>query len=124
MDAPPARTEPRLLLDQRVPLRDGVTLSADLYLPPAGSGPWPAILLRTPYDNVDPTWVKSAAFFARQGYAFVSQDVRGRYDSDGSWEPFVHEGADGYDTVEWVAGQSWCDGKVCMMGGSYVATVQ
>ncbi|HXT34019.1 MAG TPA: CocE/NonD family hydrolase [Chloroflexota bacterium] len=124
MFSPPERTEPRLLLDQRVSMRDGVTLSADVYLPAAGPGPWPAILYRTPYDNIDPTWVQTAVFFAARGYAFVSQDVRGRYDSDGEWAPFVHEAEDGFDTVEWVSGQPWCAGQVGMMGGSYTGTVQ
>ena len=113
------RTAPRLLLDQRVTMRDGVELSADVYLPPTGDGPWPAILQRTPYDNTMATWVNIAVYFAQHGYVFVSQDVRGRCDSDGEWEPFVNEGPDGYDTIEWIAEQAWCDGKVGMMGGSY-----
>ena len=120
----PERTTPRLLLDQRVPMRDGVTLSADVYLPPIGDGPWPAILQRTPYDNTAELWLKIADFFARQGYAFVSQDVRGRCDSDGAWEPFVNEGPDGHDTIVWIGEQGWCDGKVGMMGGSYGGLVQ
>lgn len=118
------RTEPRILYDQRVPMRDGVTLSADIFLPPTGDGPWPAILQRTPYDNTMELWVGIAVFFARHGYAFVSQDVRGRCDSEGAWEPFVNEGPDGYDTIEWIADQPWCDGKIGMMGGSYGGLVQ
>ena len=118
------RTAPRLLLDQRVTMRDGVELSADVYLPPTGDGPWPAILQRTPYDNTAALWVNIAIYFAQHGYVFVSQDVRGRCDSDGEWEPFVNEGPDGYDTIEWIAGQQWCDGKVGMMGGSYGGYVQ
>ena len=118
------RTEPRLLLDQRVPMRDGVTLSADIFLPPTGDGPWPAILQRTPYDNTAELWTNIAIHFARQGYAFVSQDVRGRCDSEGVWEPFVNEGPDGHDTIEWMAVQPWCIGKVGMMGGSYGGFVQ
>lgn len=124
MSASPGRTTPRMLYDQRVPMRDGVTLSADIYLPPEGEGPWPAILQRTPYDNTAALWQKIAIFFARQGYVFVSQDVRGRCDSDGVWEPMVNEGPDGYDTIEWVAAQPWCTGKVGMMGGSYGGLVQ
>jgi putative CocE/NonD family hydrolase len=113
----------RNLFDVRVPMRDGVTLSADLYLP-AAEGRHPAILQRTPYDNTMPLWVGIAQYFASRGYAFVSQDVRGRCDSDGVWEPFVNEAEDGYDTVEWVAAQPWCDGQVAMMGGSYGGLVQ
>ncbi|HYI13753.1 MAG TPA: CocE/NonD family hydrolase [Thermomicrobiales bacterium] len=118
------RTAPRLLLDQRVTMRDGVELSADVYLPPTGDGPWPAILQRTPYDNTGALWVNIAIHFAQHGYAFVSQDVRGRCDSDGEWEPFVNEGPDGHDTIEWIAEQDWCDSKVGMMGGSYGGYVQ
>lgn len=115
---------PRMLLDQRVPMRDGVELSADVYLPPGGGSAWPAIVQRTPYDNNDDLWVGIARFFAGHGYAFVTQDVRGRGDSDGKFVPFANEGPDGYDTIEWVATQPWCDGKVGMIGGSYGGYVQ
>lgn len=69
-------------------------------------------------------WVNIAIYFAGQGYAVVLQDVRGRADSDGVWEPMVNEGPDGYDSIEWIAAQSWCDSKVGMMGGSYGGYVQ
>src|SRR5579884_3658285 len=124
----PQRTIPRLLLDQRVPMRDGVELSADIYLPPTGDGPWPVILVRTPYDNAQGAGGRGSAptatFFAQQGYVYVAQDVHGRGDSDGEWEPFVNEGPDGYDTIEWIAQQPWCTGKVGFMGGSYGGWVQ
>ena len=115
---------PRLLLDARVPMRDGVELSADIYLPHEETGPVPAVLVRTPYDNTAQAWIDIATILAGNGYAVVLQDVRGRGDSDGEWEPFVNEANDGYDSVEWVAAQSWCNGKVGMMGGSYVGFVQ
>jgi putative CocE/NonD family hydrolase len=105
-------------------MRDGVELSADIYLPPEGDGPWPAILMRTPYDNTMAPLVSSSAYFARQGYACVFQDVRGRCDSDGEFEPLVNEAPDGYDSVEWVGEQPWCSGKVGMMGASYLGVVQ
>src|SRR5947209_13986005 len=124
MSAQATDSSPRTLYDQRVPMRDGVTLSADIFLPPEGEGPFPAILQRTPYDNTMTLWVNIARFFAGHGYAFVSQDVRGRCDSDGVWKPFVNEGPDGYDTIEWIAEQPWCTGKVGMMGGSYGGYVQ
>jgi uncharacterized protein len=114
--------------DVRVPMRDGVTLSADLYLPaPALGEPgkrYPVILQRTPYDNTMALWTDIARYFAARGYVFASQDVRGRGDSDGEWEPFMNEAQDGYDTVEWLAKQPWCDGQVAMMGGSYGGLVQ
>src|SRR5207249_2870331 len=119
------RTSPRLMLDLRVPMRDAVELSADLYLPPTGEGPWPTILQRTPYDNTNPLWVNIAVYFAKGGYAFVSQGVRGgRVAADGESEPMVNEGPDGHDTIEWIAAQPWCNGKVGMMGGSYGGLVQ
>jgi hypothetical protein len=97
-----------------VPMRDGVKLATDVYIP-AGDGPWPAILVMTPYSR------KSVAPFVpevdRRGYALVSQDFRGRFDSEGVDYPiFVHNGwgehQDGYDTVEWIARQKWSNGKV------------
>ncbi len=122
----------RTWLDVRVRMRDGVELSVDVFLPPLGTGVagrWPAILQRTPYDNARQLypgfyWVEVARYFAARGYAFVSQDVRGRGDSDGAWHPFVGEAADGHDTVEWIARQPWSNGRIGMMGGSYGGLVQ
>lgn len=113
----------RRFIDIDSPMRDGVNLSSDIILP-AGDGSFPAILLRTPYDNSDQRYLPFGRYFAELGYAFVVQDVRGRGDSDGEWVPFMNEGEDGYDTVEWIAAQPWCTGKVGMMGGSYAAQVQ
>jgi putative CocE/NonD family hydrolase len=107
--------------DVAVPMRDGVTLRADVYQPAQG-GPWPVIVERTPYSKGLPGAQIFRAFEAiDRGYALVIQDVRGRYASEGDWEPFRGEGADGYDTVEWVAEQSWCDGAVAVSGASYLA---
>ena len=103
-----------------VPMRDGVKLAADVYLPD-DKGPWPAILFRTPYEKGT---AQGQAMMANQrGYAFVSQDIRGRFGSEGVDYPvFGHDGwgknQDGYDTVEWVAAQKWCDGKVGTVGAS------
>lgn len=113
----------RFLWDLPVPMRDGIKLSADIYLP-AEEGQYPVILQRTPYDNTMPLWVDIATYFAGHGYAFVSQDVRGRCDSEGEWVPMVNEAEDGYDTIEWIAQQPWCNGRVGMMGGSYGGLVQ
>jgi putative CocE/NonD family hydrolase len=104
----------RVQLDRKVPMRDGVLLSADIYLP-TGPGPFPALLCRTIYDNqaryVD--WVEP---FVHGGYAVAIQDCRGRYDSDGDWDPYVCEANDGYDTQEWLGQQPWCDGSVGTFG--------
>jgi putative CocE/NonD family hydrolase len=109
--------------NERVPLRDGVTLSADVFLP-EGEGPFPAIVTRTPYNkNTAESYAKGRAMAAR-GYAFVWMDVRGRGDSDGVFTPFRGEGPDGYDAVEWAAEQPWCTGDVATWGWSYSAYSQ
>lgn len=113
----------RCLFDVPVPMRDGINLSADIFLP-AEAGPYPAILMRTCYDNTTERHVSFCEYFAARGYVFVFQDVRGRGDSEGRFIPFVHEGEDGFDTIEWIAGQPWCNGRVGMMGGSYLGTAQ
>ncbi|MDP6778670.1 MAG: CocE/NonD family hydrolase [Candidatus Latescibacteria bacterium] len=109
-------------LDINVPMRDGVELSADIYLPRA-SGPFPTVLMRTPYDNNTEGNIEKGRRLANQGYACVIQDVRGRWDSGGEYYPF-REGEDGHDTQEWIGGQDWSNGKVGMAGGSYVGLVQ
>jgi len=110
-------------LDLKVPMRDGTLLSADLYRP-SGAGPLPALLCRTIYDNQQPRYLEPARTFAEHGYAVVLQDCRGRYDSDGVWEPYVCEAADGYDTQQWVGTQPWCNGSIGTFGISYVGFTQ
>ncbi len=104
-----------------VPMRDDVKLAVDLYRP-KGVERAPVILVRTPYkkDMAD----LQGRYFARRGYVYAVQDCRGRFSSKGAWEPFIHESADGYDTVEWLAAQPWSNGKVGMIGGSYLGWVQ
>jgi putative CocE/NonD family hydrolase len=104
-------------------MRDGVKLSTDVYLPDA-AGPFPVILIRTPYNNNGEAYVEDAVFFAQRGYAVVVQDTRGRFDSEGVWTPFAHEAQDGYDAQEWCGTQPWSTGKVGTSGGSYVALTQ
>jgi len=112
--------------DVMVPMRDGVRLATDIYRPARGGEPlpgtYPVILERTPYDKIG--CIDKARYFARHGYVFVAQDVRGRYESEGEWYAFAHEAPDGYDTVEWVAAQPWCNGKVGTMGASYCGSDQ
>ena len=112
--------------DIEVPMRDGTVLRADLYRP-LGDRPFPALLMRTPYDKsgaIDVGGGPDERRATAAGYAMVRMDVRGRYRSDGDFVPFEHEADDGYDTVEWVAAQPWCDGNVGMIGGSYVGYTQ
>ena len=107
----------------RVPMRDGVDLSADVYLPDE-EGSYPAVVIGTPYDNTMKSHVDMASFFVDHDYAFIIYDVRGRYDSEGDFYPFFNEGPDGYDLIEWAAAQPWCNGKLGMMGGSYRGWIQ
>jgi uncharacterized protein len=109
--------------DQRVKMRDGVSLSADVFRPDA-PGRFPVILVRTPYDNASPVYARQGIFWASRGYVYVVQDVRGRGESDGEFYPLVHEAEDGYDTQSWCGTQSWSSGKVGTTGGSYLGWTQ
>ncbi len=107
--------------NQRVKMRDGVELSADVYRPDA-PGKFPVILSRTPYTK--PGSYNSAKIFVPRGYVFVAMDVRGRGDSEGSFVPYRNDGLDGYDAIEWCAQQPWSTGKVGTIGGSYNGRIQ
>jgi putative CocE/NonD family hydrolase len=121
---PSGSTQPlRLKLDVKVSMRDGVLLSADIYRPPTGDT-FPVLLLRTIYDNQQGRYVEWARSFVQAGYAVVMQDCRGRFDSDGVWEPYIHETEDGYDTHEWIGRQPWCNGKIGTFGISYPGFTQ
>jgi uncharacterized protein len=111
---------PKQRFNVMVRARDGAGLATDLYLPP-GDGPFPAVVGRTPYNKNQAAFAGLAAGVNAKGYALVVQDVRGRGDSDGTFEPYVNDGTDGYDTIEWVAEQPWCDGNVIYRGASYGA---
>jgi predicted acyl esterase len=106
-----------------VPMRDGVKLATEVWLP-EGDGPWPVLLVRTPYGRS--SFGNPQAL--RMGYAVVAQDCRGRFDSEGENMAFIDdawgERQDGYDTVEWIAEQAWCNGKVGTMGGSAMGITQ
>jgi putative CocE/NonD family hydrolase len=96
----------------------------DIFRPDA-PGRFPGLLSLTPYDNTSDGLINRARWFARRGYIVALADVRGRYDSDGEWDPFSEKhGKDGYDLVEWLANQPQCDGKVGMLGGSYLGWTQ
>ncbi len=117
----------------RVPMRDGAHLAATLYLP-EGGGPFPVVLERTPYGRDAPRRVevtaadpapmdgpRLAAHFTRAGYAVLLQDSRGRGESDGVFEKYLNEGADGFDSCAWLRDQPWCDGRIATIGMSYGA---
>ncbi len=114
-----------IFIQHDVPMktRDGVTLYADIYRPKSDDK-FPVILMRTPYDK-SVNWAVAPAFkMVSRGYVVIIQDVRGRYTSEGEWYPFRHEQADGYDAVEWAAALPYSNGKVGMMGASYVGATQ
>jgi putative CocE/NonD family hydrolase len=119
----PPQNETWIDFDRRVPMRDGVELSADVYRP-CGDGRHPAILMRTPYLKTGDAQLKTGRYFAERGYALVWMDVRGRGDSGGVFVPYRNDGRDGYDAIEWCAAQPWSDGNVGTMGGSYLGRIQ
>lgn len=108
--------------------RDGAWLATDVWRPARDGeplpGPFPAILLRTPYDRARPTVRETGEFFAGRGYLAAIQDCRGRYGSEGEFVLLANEGPDGYDAIEWLASLPYCDGNVGTYGTSYLAWVQ
>jgi len=101
----------------RIPLRDGVHLNATLYTPRDQKAPAPCIFTLTPY--IAQSYHARGVYFAAHGLPFLTVDVRGRGNSEGQFHPFIQEAKDGYDVVEWLARQPYCNGKVSMWGGSY-----
>ena len=121
LDSPLGRT-----LHEMVEMRDGVKLATDVFLP-QGDGPWPVMLLRTPYNKDG--LAEHAAEATVMGYAWVAQDMRGRFASEGENLPFIADGGgdvlkDGYDTCEWITQQSWCDGNIGTLGASALGITQ
>ena len=109
--------------DILLPMRDGIALATDVYRPREGRVP--ALVERTPYDKRRPVLEQAGRFFAEHGYAFVSQDVRGRHASQGEWYFLQQrEGTDGFDTLAWIAAQPWCDSRVATLGLSYSTAAQ
>jgi len=119
-----------------MPMRDGVRLATDIYLP-AGQPRLPVVLHRTPYgrrsaspseatqnDPVPLSPGEMAGLFAARGYILVVQDCRGRHDSEGEFVKYVSDREDGYDICAWLVAQPWCDGRICTIGLSYDAHLQ
>ncbi len=112
-----------------IPMRDGTRLAADIYRPKA-AGSFPAVVERTPYNREESVILrtKTPQFLAERGFAFIVQDVRGRFGSEGIWYPFRDDGwgenRDGFDTIAWIAEQPWCNGRVATAGGSYAGQTQ
>jgi len=108
------------MICRKTPMPDGVNLAADVWLPD-GPGPFPVLFTRTPYHRVA---VGAARQHTSCGYAYVVQDVRGKYDSEGTFRPLVDEERDGAATLDWIANQRWCNGRIGMVGKSYLGIVQ
>ncbi|WP_238397644.1 CocE/NonD family hydrolase [Anatilimnocola aggregata] len=104
-----------------VVMRDGVKLATDVYRDDAVKQA-PVVLIRTPYDRTKQKGI--AERWVKAGYVFVAQDCRGTRASEGVLAPYNNEGQDGYDSIEWLTRQPWCNGRVGMVGGSYVGAVQ
>lgn len=117
------RLKTRVIRGDKVPMRDGVELSADIYMPEE-VGEFPAVVIRTPYGKSSETHHNTGIFFAENGYVVMVMDVRGRGDSDGEFNPYRNEGLDGYDSIEWIAAQDYCSGHVGTLGGSYLGMIQ
>jgi putative CocE/NonD family hydrolase len=115
--------------DVAIPMRDGVKLYANIYRPKvkrACANKFPVILIRLPYGK-DEYYCQMPAigkYWAKKGYVCVVQDVRGKWSSEGKWDPFLNEANDGYDTIDWIAKQPWCDGNIGMSGESYFGYTQ
>lgn len=127
--------------DVMVTMRDGIRLAADIYRPAIDgvphASPLPVILERTAYGKNERsrseievgmdrpmTRAEVACHFVRHGYVVIYQDCRGRYGSEGEFVKYLSEGPDGFDTLDWIARQAWCSGKVGTMGLSYAAHTQ
>jgi uncharacterized protein len=112
--------------DVMVAMRDGIRLATDIYLPAqngsALSGRFPIVLTRTPYDKAGSK--AAGQYFASRGYVFVAQDTRGRYGSEGVWHFLTDDGPDGVDTAKWIEDQPWSNGRIGMLGTSYVGGTQ
>lgn len=106
----------------QVSMRDNVTLATNVLSPKENKHSFPVIFLRTPYGKEYEC--KMRAHYTNQGYIVVVQDCRGTGGSKGTFEPYLHEKEDGYDALDWISKQSWCNGNVGMIGASYEGQVQ
>jgi len=110
--------------DVAVPMPDGVALLGDHYRPAGQDGPFPVVLIRSPYGRAGVAGAVFVAPLARRGFQVFIQSTRGTFGSGGQFRPFLPEHDDGLATVAWLREQPWCDGRVSMVGGSYLGHTQ
>jgi predicted acyl esterase len=122
-ELPPRRNFVAAERGLRVPMSDGAVLLADHYMPITAQ-PAATVLVRCPYGRGVPFGLLDAQIIAERGYHVLLQSVRGTFGSGGDFEPMRHEAADGQDTVAWLRGQTWFDGRLATYGGSYLGFVQ
>jgi putative CocE/NonD family hydrolase len=115
------RKERMQVTQEMLRVRDGTRLETEIVLP-AGSGPFPCLLARTVYGILELR--EKARGLCEQGYAVVTQNPRGTYASEGAFEFGAGRGEDGFDTIDWITKQSWCNGQVGTFGGSALAAAQ
>jgi hypothetical protein len=114
----------KTILRQWIPMRDGVRLDAEIYLPNTAEAPYPTVLIRSPYPSEKTLGPEYYEVFVENGYAIVFQNERGRYWSEGEHEYLARAGEDGYDTIDWISKQDWSNGKVGTIGCSSSAENQ
>src|SRR5689334_4899485 len=124
--AEPAPASYFVMKNVMIPMRDGVRLATDIYLPAENGvrldGKFPAIMERTPYNkDGSSSWAEQ---FAELGYAAIAQDTRGRYGSEGVWHMMTDDPNDGHDTAAWIVQQPWSDGGFATRGTSYPGGTQ
>src|SRR5262249_51079908 len=120
---PAAKYEVTVQKDVMVPMRDGVRLATDIYMPTGAGLRLPVILIRTVY-NKNVNAINPAKFFASHGYVALIQDTRGQYGSEGEYMVEAADAQDGYDAISWAATQPWSTGKIGTYGCSYLGEVQ
>lgn len=105
-----------------VEMRDGIKLSTRILFPEVKQEKHPVVFIRTPYNKE--RRINEYQYILDNGFCLVVQDVRGRFESEGEFEPYINESEDGYDAIQWIAEQKWCDGNIGMIGASYNGSVQ
>jgi len=123
LDIPPGKRGVTVKMNVMVPMRDGVRLATDIYMPDK-PGKFPALLSRIPYGTDSDMYKYIGKYFARNGYVMLAQDTRGIENSEGYWYPLIYEIEDGQDTTKWIYEQEWFDGNLGMIGASYFGYTQ